>query len=932
MIKTKWKSIFKRDKGGAEDDKPEESSSSFQLPPLIDDPKKMEEILSEVDEQYKSETGVDCSQYELERLAPEISSSGLVQLEDRIYRLKQQDTAMYRKIYDLVFANYTAYVQELENVTMLQMSLQQAAKTCVNARRQLKHAKEGVSHGGLELLAKHRKRERLRAMLDTLQSLKTLQRTDSRLKELLEEGDYPKATVLCIECRNAIEQYKHYTCVCELATSLQDAQRNIEEKLEEALSEMCSNFVSQNYEKVHEAYRILGKTQTAVDTLLMKFTTTIHDMAYKVLGEHAKMGGTLPAEEAQQLKMPYRNLAKYITPDHFIQCLTKLCMAMWTVMHNYHLVKLWHEDVDAKKKTLRTGDSEEVDSSELSFNRTYVRQKLELGLQRVWSDVQQKIRPCLLGVEISRFKYDDFIRILAIVRRIIAIGLEFCGEGSEPLQDCMRQQSLQYFKTYHRGRLEELRLFLENEAWELCPVRANFSIYSLKEFRFMQKSPSSESSLKKAAVPSRTDTGSMFNRLKATDNPFGEVDDDDEGEDVMEASQFDEAGSDEETSSADTSASPSTSLASTPSHHHKTHSAPKGPILANPTLTVLRLFGNYMQIMTVLEPIAFDVLECLSQLFDYYLYAIYDVFARDMLSLEQIGIEISAKLSTTLKRIEDTLILSPQDPSTAPSVNSALKFPKPNVSPVADLKDPKTLHGLRYRVVAIESLVFLASQFETMVPTLESFIPDGKKSFLTQFVSHTVSTARELRKPAYCGVASYVLSRDQVLQTMSTVNWGIKDIRSQHSSYVDSMLQEFKKYRDQIGEIVKRIPIPPDVYSMLWDYSIKLATGCFVEGFSQATKRCSNEGRALMHLDFQQFRSKMEQLTGIRPLPHHQLVEDYVKAYYVPDEEAEKWLKDHTEYSVSQLKALVNCGFGTRANKKAKQRLLQIIDDMDKRK
>ena len=31
--------------------------------------------------------------------------------------------------------------------------------------------------------------------------------------------------------------------------------------------------------------------------------------------------------------------------------------------------------------------------------------------------------------------------------------------------------------------------------------------------------------------------GSMFNRLKATDNPFGEVDDDDEGEDVMEASQ-----------------------------------------------------------------------------------------------------------------------------------------------------------------------------------------------------------------------------------------------------------------------------------------------------------------------------------------------------------------------------------------------------------
>lgn len=33
---------------------------------------------------------------------------------------------------------------------------------------------------------------------------------------------------------------------------------------------------------------------------------------------------------------------------------------------------------------------------------------------------------------------------------------------------------------------------------------------------------------------------------------------------------------------------------STPSHIHKTHSAPKGPILANPTLTVLRLFGKIL--------------------------------------------------------------------------------------------------------------------------------------------------------------------------------------------------------------------------------------------------------------------------------------------------------------------------------------------------
>ena len=32
--------------------------------------------------------------------------------------------------------------------------------------------------------------------------------------------------------------------------------------------------------------------------------------------------------------------------------------------------------------------------------------------------------------------------------------------------------------------------------------------------------------------------------------------------------------------------------------------------------------GNYIQMMNVLRTIGFDVLECLSQLYDYYLYAV----------------------------------------------------------------------------------------------------------------------------------------------------------------------------------------------------------------------------------------------------------------------------------------------------------------------
>ena len=40
---------------------------------------------------------------------------------------------------------------------------------------------------------------------------------------------------------------------------------------------------------VHMYMYIHTYTQTAVDTLMMKFTTTIHDQAYAVVAEHVKV-------------------------------------------------------------------------------------------------------------------------------------------------------------------------------------------------------------------------------------------------------------------------------------------------------------------------------------------------------------------------------------------------------------------------------------------------------------------------------------------------------------------------------------------------------------------------------------------------------------------------------------------------------------------
>lgn len=48
-----------------------------------------------------------------------------------------------------------------------------------------------------------------------------------------------------------------------------------------------------------------------------------------------------------------------------------------------------------------------------------------------------------------------------------------------------------------------------------------------------------------------------------------------------------------------------------------------------------------------------------------------------------------------------------------------------------------------------------------------------------------------------------------------------------------------------------------------------------------------------MQLDFQQFLMKLEKLTDIRPIPDKEFVETYIKAYYLTENDMERWIKEH---------------------------------------
>uniref|UniRef100_A0AAY4EJ85 VPS50 EARP/GARPII complex subunit n=1 Tax=Denticeps clupeoides TaxID=299321 RepID=A0AAY4EJ85_9TELE len=897
-----------------------------------------QEIIDSIEEVYFSSDSFDMVQHELEKLPPDLN---LQELEEYRDKLKRQQGA------------------ELERVTSLQTNLQLAAVICTNARRQLSSSKEGFTEASLGLLANQRRRQLLTGLLKSLRTIKTLQRTDVRLSEMLEEEDYPGAIQLCLECQKAASTFKHYSCISELNSKLQDTLEQIEEQLDVALSKTCKHFDVSHYTKVQLAYSLLGKTQTAMDQLHMHFTQAIHNTVFQVVLGYVELCAGNADTKFQ--KMQYKDLCTHITTDSYIPCLTDLCKALWEVMLSYHRTMQWHEEQDKEEATPATGIYSVFDESDESIvGRTYVKKKLEHGLTRIWQDVQLKVKAYLLGTDMSSFKYDDFILVLDIISRLMQVGEEFCGSKSEVLQESIKRQSVNYFKNYHRVRLEELRMFLENETWELCPVKSNFSIAQLHEFKFMGQCRSPSVSPNRQASSS-TGSGevSLFEQYHQDGNPFEmQIENkEEETEDVLasngyesdelEKSVYQDYDSDsdvpeelkqdyvdEQTGDVPFKSVSKETMRSRKRSDYCLNKA-NAPILTNTTLNVIRLVGKYMQMMNILKPIAFDVIHCVSQVFDYYMYAVYTFFGRnDMYESSGLGL-ISSRLRTTLNRIQESLIDMESGPESmgphGPPDERKEKVPIPHLSQLVVLTASGTLYGLAQRVVATESLVFLAEQFEFLQPHLDTMMPSAKKPFLQQFYSQTVSTASELRKPIYWIVAAKAIDYEQMLLLMAGVKWDVKEIMSQHNVYVDVLLKEFEMFNQRLGEVSRQVRIPLPVSNVLWEHCIRLANRTLVEGYANV-KKCSNEGRALMQLDFQQFLMKLEKLTDLRPIPDKEFVENYIKAYYLTENDMEQFIKNHREYSMKQLTNLVNVCLGSHINKKARQKLLAAIDDIDRPK
>uniref|UniRef100_A0A095BWB1 Coiled-coil domain-containing protein 132 n=1 Tax=Schistosoma haematobium TaxID=6185 RepID=A0A095BWB1_SCHHA len=760
------------------------SNSSVDSPNPTRDPHVMQELINNVEDVYYSMT-FDSGKYEIENIAGP-NCRELSKLKLRLLALDRQNKAVSRRVSELVLEKHPQYEAELKGVLSLQSDNWETLCMCREIRNSLKQADKTLVLSRLIVLRNHRRQLRLKQTLNILFRLRNLQNNVHRLDTLIKQGDFYDAIQLHRESLVLLEDFRSYRCIESIHSKLKASELRIDEKLDSELQRSCEHFDEKSYSTVQRAFELLGSTQTTFAQLQMHYVAAIQRKSFYLVQFHVH-SASQPDTSGNKIitDHSYPELCQQLPHWTLLRCLRSICQNMWEILLCYHRTIQWHKNRASGKSSSETYPSASSHTKHKSFtsnsllnnskyhkpklkvdninhddivvtteidhdNNTvtkssviinndhgcdpqlarqwhdYVTCKLDSGRSRIWSEIISRIEPILNVIsQLARdMTFDQIASLLSTINHFVHIGEEFCECSPNELLEALRISIQKYFKDFHRKHMDRLKMFLENETWKICPVKHSFTVMDLQEFR---------------AVKDLFESNTANNNITNNSN----------GTNVNKSITVN-------------------GLSKVSDNNNNNNSTITGPLLSTTTLEVLRLIGRYLQMMRLLKPIAGEVMHCLCQVFDYYLYSILNLFGPIQISNSS---EFPERLRTTIKRINERLITTDNHQSILTGDRFSLPLhgpiellhtlnPTDNNPTIGDDNINKREHQLiQIYVVAVESVIFLADILETvLLPHLTACLPDNKRGLALVFREQSLMAARQIREPCANELAPHLLN------------------------------------------------------------------------------------------------------------------------------------------------------------------------------
>lgn len=325
------------------------------------------------------------------------------------------------------------------------------------------------------------------------------------------------------------------------------------------------------------------------------------------------------------------------------------------------------------------------------------------------------------------------------------------------------------------------------------------------------------------------------------------------------------------------------------------------------SLSLLRSLDKYARLMQKLEIVNVEFFKGFCQLFGIFFHFVFETFGQQNIhpSGKAATDTLPHRLKTALSRITQdcdqwTRPQSQSFSSSSPS-SSSTSFSHMDVTPTSP---PSYLTGaslgLKERCAGAGTIYVVARLLHRSKAHLQSMLQNNV-ALVEDFYVHLVDAVPDLVDHIHRTTARLLLHINGYVDRIANAKWEVKELGVEHNGYVDLLLGEFKHYKTRLahGGIRK------EVQDLLLEYGVDNVAEVLVEGLSRV-KRCTDEGRALMSLDLQVLINGLKHFISVDVRPKLQIVETFIKAFYLPETEFVHWARAHPEYSKSQIVGLIN--------------------------
>ena len=171
--------------------------------------------------------------------------------------------------------------------------------------------------------------------------------------------------------------------------------------------------------------------------------------------------------------------------------------------------------------------------------------------------------------------------------------------------------------------------------------------------------------------------------------------------------------------------------------------------------------------------------------------------------------------------------------------------------------ESQPLMALRETVVGMESLRRVADMLRSHGGELSRSLGDAGQRQLSSFLEGTLDQVPAMCALIYRRVAGSILDLEPIVGSIRNRSWALKEIGTQHNAYVDQLLQLLQ----QLSTEMLQLAVPPRVLAAVMEGAVAFVCEQLVDGYSQ-TKKCSDEGRALMSLDVKTLQVRVVSVVG----------------------------------------------------------------------